>query len=65
MLIVVADTLPAKTPYVAYACGGRWYYIASDDPVSQKNFQLLSLFLTMMAIAPSNQPLSQVINVGG
>jgi hypothetical protein len=36
-----------------------------DDAVSQKNFQLLSLFMTMMAIPPSTQPLSPVINVGG
>lgn len=65
MLIVVDDAPPAETPYVAYENNGRWYYIAADDTISQKNFHLLSLFLTMMAVPPSTQPLSPVINVGG
>jgi len=65
ILVVVDDVLPIDTPYVAYSGGGRWYYIASDDTVSQKNFHLLSLFLTMMATPPTTQPLSPVINVGG
>ncbi|HEY3919280.1 MAG TPA: hypothetical protein VGL83_15935 [Stellaceae bacterium] len=65
LLIVVADRLPAEAPYISYFSQGRWYYIPADDPVSQRNFHLLSLFLTMMAIAPSTQPLSPVINVGG
>jgi hypothetical protein len=65
MLIVVDDVLPSDPPYVAYSYNGRWYYIAGDDAISKKNFQLLSLFLTMMAVPPSTQPLSPVINVGG
>jgi hypothetical protein len=64
ILIVVANAQPLST-YVAYADRGRWYYIAADDPVSQKNFHLLSLFMTMMAVPPATQPLSPVINVGG
>jgi hypothetical protein len=64
MLIIVDDRAPASA-YVAYSDRGRSYYIAGDDAVSQKNFHLLSLFLTMMAVPPSTQPLSPVINVGG
>jgi hypothetical protein len=65
VLIVVADSLPSDPVYVSYSDGDRWYYIAKDDVVSQRNFQLLSLFMSMMAIPPSTQPLSPVINVGG
>ena len=65
MLVIVADRLPAEPVYVSYTDGQRWYYIAKDDTVSQKNFQLISLFMTMMAVPPSTQPLSPVINVGG
>jgi len=65
MLIVVDPSLPSDKPYVAYAYNGRWYYIAGDDTVSKKNFHLLSLFLAIMAVAPSTPPLSPVINVGG
>ena len=66
ILVVVAEELPPdRSPYVAYSYAGRWYYIAGDDTVSKKNFHLLSLFLTMMAVPPATQPLSPVINVGG
>jgi len=65
ILVVVADALPPDVPYVSYAYAGRWYYIAGDDTISKKNFHLLSLFLTMMAVPPATQPLSPVINVGG
>jgi hypothetical protein len=65
ILVIVDDHLPLDSVYASYSDGDRWYYIAKDDPVSEKNFDLLSLFLTMMAIAPSTQPLSPVINVGG
>ncbi len=65
ILIVVNNAPPPRSAYVAYNDGGRWYYISGDDPVSQKNFDLLSLFMTMMAVPPSTQPLSPVINVGG
>jgi hypothetical protein len=65
MLVIVADKLPPEGAYASYSDGRQWYYISSDDTVSEKNFQLLSLFMTMMAIPPSTQPLSPVINVGG
>jgi hypothetical protein len=65
MLIVVDGILPPDKPYVAYSYNGRWYYIAGDDTVSKKNFHLLSLFMTIMAVPQTNPPLAPVINVGG
>lgn len=65
ILIVVDDGPPAVPPYVSYFDQGKWYYIAGDDEISQKNFDLVSLFLTMMAIPSALPPLAPVINVGG
>ncbi len=65
MLIVVADSLPGKPPYVSYSDGEHWYYIDAGDKISQKNFQLLTLFLTMMAIPSQTPPLTPTISVGG
>jgi hypothetical protein len=65
ILIIVSGTPPDIPVYASYFDRDRWYYIAQDDPVSQKNFHLLSLFMTMMAVPPATQPLSPVINVGG
>jgi hypothetical protein len=44
---------------------GKWYCIDGSDVISQKNFDLISLFLTMMAIPSAVPPLSPTINVGG
>ncbi|MGO8865886.1 MAG: hypothetical protein ACLQME_05210 [Alphaproteobacteria bacterium] len=65
ILIVMDDHLPMNPVYVAYADRGKWYYIDGDDTISQKNFDLISLFLTMMSIPSAVPPLSPVINVGG
>jgi hypothetical protein len=65
ILVVVDDGPPAIPPYVSHFAGGKWYYIAGDDEISQKNFNLIALFLTMMAIPSALPPLSPVINVGG
>jgi hypothetical protein len=65
ILVIVDDHRPTVPVYVACTDGLKWYYIAKDDTVSEKNFQLLSLFMTMMAVPPATQPLSPVINVGG
>ncbi len=64
ILVVVDNHLPDEPVYVSYTDGQRWYYIMKEDEVSQRNFQLVSLFMTMMAVPPSTQPLSPVINVG-
>jgi hypothetical protein len=62
--VVVDSHLPDEPVYVSYTDGQRWYYIMKEDEVSQRNFQLVSLFMTMMAVPPTTQPLSPVINVG-
>ncbi len=64
ILIIQSDSPPSEA-YVSYFFNGTWYSIAADDAVSQKNFTLISLFLTMMAIPSAVPPLSPVINVGG
>ena len=65
ILIIHSDSLPAD-PYVAYFDHGEWYYIARDDQISQKNFQLITLFMTIMAVpGAAQQPLTPAISVGG
>lgn len=64
ILIIMDDHAPADA-YVAHFEHGRWYYIARDDVTSQKNFNLISLFLTMMAIPSTTPPISPTISVGG
>lgn len=65
ILVVMGDQLPTNSVYVAYFDRGKWYYIAGDDTISQKNFDLISLFLTMMSVPSPVPPLAPVINVGG
>jgi hypothetical protein len=65
MLVIHSDSPPTNA-YVAYFDRGEWYYIAGDDQISQKNFQLITLFLTMMAVpGGTQQPLTPAISVGG
>ena len=62
-ILIVVDDLPPVNAYVAYPYQGKWYYVDADDAISQKNFDLISLFLTMMAVPPTTQPLSPTISV--
>jgi hypothetical protein len=64
MLIIVDDQPPANA-YVSYLDKGKWYYIDGADAISQKNFNLISLFLTMMAIPSALPPISPTISLGG
>ena len=64
MLIIRSDALPPPNAYVVHFDRGFWY-IAGDDTISQQNFNLISLFLTVMAIPPTNPPLTTSITVGG
>lgn len=64
ILIVAADHAPPNA-YVAHFARGTWYYIDGEDELSQKNFNLITLFLTMMAAPPATQPLVPSISVGG
>lgn len=65
ILIIESDVLPPADAYVAHLEHGKWYYIDGNDVVSQKNFNLVSLFMTMMAVPPTTPPLSPAITVGG
>jgi hypothetical protein len=64
ILIIVSPLSPAGA-YVAHYDRGLWYYIDAADEVSQKNFDLIALFLTMMAVPSATTPISPTISVGG
>ncbi len=64
-ILVIMSNNPPVDAYVAHFDQGTWYYIDRDDTISQKNFDLISLFLTMMAVPPTTQPLTPAISVGG
>jgi hypothetical protein len=63
--ILIVKGIPPLDAYVSYFDRGAWYYIAGDDDISQKNFNLISLFMTMMAVPSATPPLSPSISVGG
>jgi hypothetical protein len=64
ILIIVDDHAPGNA-YVSHFDHGTWYYIDAADQISQRNFDLISLFLTMMAIPSALPPISPTISVGG
>jgi hypothetical protein len=64
-ILVIAGDNPPANAYVAHFDHGQWYSIAGDDEISQKNFDLISLFVTMMAVPSATPPLSPTISVGG
>ncbi len=64
ILIIVDDQAPADA-YVSYFDRGHWYYIDHKDTISQKNFEVVSLFLTIMAVPGTTPPLTPTISVGG
>jgi|HubBroStandDraft_6_1064221.scaffolds.fasta_scaffold786056_2 hypothetical protein len=64
-ILVIASDNPPANAYVAHFDHGQWYSIAGDDEISQKNFDLISLFVTMMAVPSATPPLSPTISVGG
>jgi len=53
ILIETSKTEPDHA-YVSSFFGDTWYYIGSDDGISQLNFWLLSQLLTMQAVSPPN-----------
>lgn len=65
VLVIVDEHSPGESAYASYSYGDKWFYIEKGDTVSEKNFQLLALFMTMMAVPSSSPPLSPSINVGG
>lgn len=64
-ILIVHSAVPPINPYVSYFIRGEWYYIARDDEISQKNFNLISLFMTMMAVPSATPALAPTIAVGG
>jgi hypothetical protein len=64
LLIIVDDAAPSDA-YVAYPYQGKWYYIDGKDSVSQKNFHLMSLLLTMMSVPTTLAPITTSIPTGG
>jgi hypothetical protein len=64
ILIIHSNNAPANA-YVAHFDHGEWYYIDADDKISQKNFDLISLFMTMMAVPSATPPLAPTISAGG
>jgi hypothetical protein len=65
VLIIMDDHLPSDQPYVSHFDHGIWYYIDAHDQISQRNFDLISLFLTMMAVPSALPPIAPTISVGG
>lgn len=64
-LLVIKDDVAPESAYVAYRYQGKWYYIAADDPVSQMNFNLVSLLLTVMSVPSTLPPITTSISTGG
>ena len=52
-------------PMSPISTAAHWYYIDGHDVISQKNFNLIVLFLTVMAYPPTTAPLNTSISVGG
>jgi len=64
VFIIMDDVAPANA-YVAYPFEGKWYYIDGHDEVSKKNFNLIALFLTIMAVPSTTPQIGTAITVGG
>lgn len=64
VLVIEADAAPADA-YVAYPFEGKWYYIAGNDEVSKTNFNLIALFLTVMAVPSTTPQIGATVSVGG
>jgi hypothetical protein len=54
--------LPGKSIYVSYQEDGYWYYIPKEDYISKRNFSLVSLLMSLMAIPAQTAPPASVIS---
>ncbi len=64
-ILIIVSGNPAPDAYVSHFYHGQWYSIAGNDEISQKNFDLISLFMTMMAVPSTTPPLTPTISTGG
>ena len=64
-ILIIESDVPPVSAYVSYFTRGQWYYIDGGDQISQKNFDLITLFLTMMAIPSAAPQVAPTISVGG
>jgi hypothetical protein len=64
-VLIICDDVAPMNAYAAYPYQGQWYYIDGDDHISQKNFNLISLLLTIMSVPSSTPPLTTSIATGG
>jgi hypothetical protein len=65
LLIIEDDDIAPPDAYVAYPYKGKWYYIDGKDAVSQTNFNLISLLLTVMSVPSSLPPITTTVAAGG
>lgn len=63
-ILIIRDDIPPANAYVAYPYQGRWYYIDGDDEISKKNFNLISLLLTVMSVPSTTTPITTSISLG-
>jgi hypothetical protein len=64
MLVAETDAPPPPDVYVSIEHRGKWYYILSNDTVSQRALMLLTQFNTILATPPASPPLTPSISVG-
>jgi hypothetical protein len=63
LLIIHSPTLP-KSTYASYWNGREWFYIDTQDSISQRNFSLIHQFLIIQAAAPTALLAPTTLSVG-
>ena len=62
--LIVEDDISPINAYVAYLYQGKWYYIDGEDEISKRNFNLISLLLTVMSVPSTTTPITTSISLG-
>lgn len=63
-ILIIQDDFPPINAYVAYLYQGKWYYIDGEDEISKRNFNLVSLLLTVMSVPSATTPITTSISLG-
>ena len=63
ILVITSVRAAGGRVCVLFFTNGQWYYIDGADEISQKNFNLIALFLTMMAIPSAVPQVTPTISV--